>query len=494
MDDFVKSVPDAEQAIEIYNTLRATLARGGFHLTKWISNCEQTMTSIDQADKSPSSSKTFEAEPTSPSILVLQWNVDADNLEVCRGMQKEIPVKVTQRAVLSYVSAVFDPLGIVTPFTIRMRLLLKSIWKENGQSWNKELNEEDRHEFKKWASEMIHVNKMALKRTYFESSVNKVDLHIFSDASLEAMCMVAYLRKQENGEVAFVIGKGRVAPIRNLTVAKLEMQAAVFGVGLRELILEEHDIEVDRIIQWTDSTTVLQWLHASNNKQPVFVANRSAEILENSSIDQWRHDEGKLNLADIGTRGMTVEAVKESEWLIGPAWLTETENAWPKAPEKLQFSIREEPEPVIEAAVMEPAFKWEIFGSFKKMIRVLSYCFIGRKKKSEEIMVVGELNASKLAVLKRCQKESFHDAYERIYKGQPLSTSDQLNKLSPFLGKNGLQRVQCQLQHSKSSYEIKHPTLLSAKHYVVIKLIEDAHQANFHETTEYVRSVLGQEY
>ena len=86
MDDFVKSVPSAEQAIEIYNKLRAMLERGGFHLTKWISNCEQTMTSIDQADKSPSSSKTFEAEPTSPSILGLQWNVDADNLEVCRGM------------------------------------------------------------------------------------------------------------------------------------------------------------------------------------------------------------------------------------------------------------------------------------------------------------------------------------------------------------------------------------------------------------------------
>ena len=94
-----------------------------------------------------------------------------------------------------------------------MRLLLKSIWKENGQSWDKELNEENRHEIKKWASEMIHINQMALKRTYFESGVNKVDLHIFSDASLEAMCMVAYSRKQENGEVAFVIGKCRGAPI-----------------------------------------------------------------------------------------------------------------------------------------------------------------------------------------------------------------------------------------------------------------------------------------
>ena len=446
MDDFVKSVPSAEQAIEIYNKLRAMLERGGFHLTKWISNCEQTMTSIDQADKSPSSSKTFEAEPTSPSILGLQWNVDADNLEVCRGMQKEIPVKITQRAVLSHVSAVFDPLGIVSSFTIKMRLLLKSIWKENGQSWDKELNEENRHAFEKWASEMIQVNQMVLKRTYFESGVNKVDLHIFSDASLEAMCMVAYLRKQDNGEVTFVIGKCRVAPIRNMTVAKLEMQAAVFGVRLRELISEEHDIEVDQIVHWTDSTTVLQWLHASNNKQPVFVANRVAEILENSTVDQWRHVEGKMNPADIGTRGMTVEAPKESEWLTGPAWPTETEDAWPKAPERLQFSIREEPEPVMEATVMEPAFEWERFRSFKK-IRVLSYCLRWKKKNSGEILTVEELNAAKLAILKRCQRESFHDAYEKNYKGQPLSASDQLNKLSLFLDENGLLRLHGRLQH-----------------------------------------------
>ena len=96
--------------------------------------------------------------------------------------------------------------------------------------------------------------------------------------------------------------------------------------------------------------------------------------------------------------------------------------------------------------------------------------------------------------MKRCQKESFHDAYEKISKGQPLSASDQLNKLSPFLDENGLLRLHGRLQHSRSSYEVKHPILLSAKHYVVIKLIEDAHRTNFHEGTEYVRSVLRQEY
>ena len=181
------------------------------------------MTSIDQADKSPFSSETFEAELTSPSILGLQWNVDTDNLEVCRVMQKEIPIKITQRAVLFHVSAVFDPLEVVSPFIIRMRLLLKSIWKENVQSWDKKLNEENRHEFKKWASGKIHVNQMVLKRTYFEPGVSKVDLHISSDASLEAMRMVAYLRKEGKGKVTFVIGKSGVAPIRNITVAKLEM-------------------------------------------------------------------------------------------------------------------------------------------------------------------------------------------------------------------------------------------------------------------------------
>ena len=90
---------------------------------------------------------------------------------------------------------------------------------------------------------------------------------------------------------------------------------------------------------------------------------------------------------------------------------------------------------------MEPAIKWERFVSFKKMIRVLSYCLRWRKKKSAGILTVEELTAAKLAVLKRCQKESFHDAYEKIYKGQPLSASDQLNKLSPFLDENGLLRL-----------------------------------------------------
>ena len=64
--------------------------------------------------------------------------------------------------------------------------------------------------------------KWSLK-TYFQSGVNKIDLHTFSIASLDALSKIAYLWKQENGERTFVIGKCRVAPIRNMTVYMLEM-------------------------------------------------------------------------------------------------------------------------------------------------------------------------------------------------------------------------------------------------------------------------------
>ena len=83
----------------------------------------------------------------------------------------------------------------------------------NEQSWEKEVNEAERHEFKQLASQITHVNQNGPQKNQFESAVNKVYLHIFSDASLEAMCMVAYLREPENREITFLIRKCRKAPM-----------------------------------------------------------------------------------------------------------------------------------------------------------------------------------------------------------------------------------------------------------------------------------------
>ena len=112
IDDFLKSVRNPQEAIEIYQRVRDILIEGGFNLTKWITSDDEVKSQIPEADRSTIVVKTFEAELQSSSILGLNWNVDTDSLIVCRGTEQEVPAKITQRIVLSFVSAVFDPLGI----------------------------------------------------------------------------------------------------------------------------------------------------------------------------------------------------------------------------------------------------------------------------------------------------------------------------------------------------------------------------------------------
>ena len=90
--------------------------------------------------------------------------------------------------------------------------------------------------------------------------------------------------------------------------------------------------------------------------------------------------------------------------------------------------------------------------------------------------------------------ESFGPTYQVLAAGKPMAASDHLNKLSPFMDYQNLMRLKGRLRHADASYEMKRPILLSAKHPIVRKLIEDAHENNYHEGTEYVRSILQQNY
>ena len=137
MDGFVWSENDEDVTVKLLSDLQSCLKTCGFELKKWITNSEEMRKVIPEDLRSTALIKTFEIEPLNSSILVLKWNVDGDTLDVSRGPQKILREMVTQRAVLSHVSSVFDPLGLFAPFTMSMRILLKNIWKCNGQEWDK---------------------------------------------------------------------------------------------------------------------------------------------------------------------------------------------------------------------------------------------------------------------------------------------------------------------------------------------------------------------
>ncbi len=205
MDDFVKSVKGSEAGVAIYEDLKAVLPKGGFQLKNWLSSSHEVMENIAIEDKSAELTETIEAEPLTSSFLGLQWNVGRDTLEICRGPQKTIPMKITQRVILSFVSSVFDLLGMFSPYTMRMRILLKGIWTTQGQSWDEEVPESAREQFRDWAEEMQMLKDTALPRQYFTEDIEKVQLHVFSDASFEAMCIVAYLRAETEEGVRLLL-------------------------------------------------------------------------------------------------------------------------------------------------------------------------------------------------------------------------------------------------------------------------------------------------
>ena len=113
------------------------LCLGGLKLTKFISNDIGLLRQLShQSD--PNGSKplgTSEVESSS-YILGLKWDHQHDTLVVSRGINFDVPTKVTQRIVLSTVAKVFDPLGLVVPFTVGARLFLKEIWRSQGQQWD----------------------------------------------------------------------------------------------------------------------------------------------------------------------------------------------------------------------------------------------------------------------------------------------------------------------------------------------------------------------
>ena len=118
---------------------------------------------------------------------------------------------------------------------------------------------------------------------------------MFGDSSQDIFSAVAFLRArvktptgEEKTELAFVLGKARVAPMKVMTVPKLELQAALLAARLKKEITQALTVTVNQVFMWTDCATVLQW-NNSNEKQSIFVANRFCEILQYTSVDQWSH-------------------------------------------------------------------------------------------------------------------------------------------------------------------------------------------------------------
>ena len=135
-----------------------------------------------------------------------------------------------------------------------------------------------------------------------------VQLHLFGDALEKVFSAVNYIRyTSPDGRihVSFVIAKSRIACLKQLSIPRLEFQAALLAVRLADTAKRELDLHISDTIFWSDSKIVLRYISDENRRFYAFVANRVSEIQGSSEYSQWRYYvPTDLNPADDCTRGL----------------------------------------------------------------------------------------------------------------------------------------------------------------------------------------------
>ena len=148
---------------------------------------------LEPGSNAPTEVKEIPNTEDSSHVLGLKWNHSTDTLVVSRGTKPDVKPNVTQRVVPSLVSAVYDPIGLVAPYTVKARLLLKDIWRLNGQQWDDELPPDLVTKFLAWSKELPTLNYITIPRAYFVGNIEALELHLFGDSSQEVFSAVAFL-------------------------------------------------------------------------------------------------------------------------------------------------------------------------------------------------------------------------------------------------------------------------------------------------------------
>ncbi|XP_065059138.1 uncharacterized protein LOC135686755 [Rhopilema esculentum] len=524
-DDLSTSVNTVEEATSVCLNAKQIYGEGNFNLRKWNSNskelaeillsCDVNSNGVplggvrreDESYTKLSFGKFEELErPVEQKVLGLNWNTDLDLITLKFGgvVGCGNSLEPTKRSVLITAAKMFDPLGLISPITLKAKLLFQELCllKTN---WDDELNQEHTRIWKRWLLDLDKTNSIAVQRYMFAEGkeiIYNIDLHGFADASTKALgaCVYAVYTTESGVKLStLVTGKSRVAPVKGISIPRLELTAAEILAKLMFRVKEslEGSLVIGKKYYWTDSLNALYWINTTKDLKQ-FVDNRVNKIKCCSLPREWRFTPGVDNPADIASRGAYASSLEGNEkWFQGPAWLRLPEHTWPPSPEKFEpgKDALIETKPNCEFTLLtkletngnlSTVIDVRNFSNYNKLLRVTALVmrFIDNLKAKvrgsevtvngsndyEGIITVGDVdNTRKLWILEIQRYITSDKRY-----------GDWEKNLGLFVDAEGIVRCKGRFRNSEMAYGEKYPAILPKDHDVTKLVVMDCHRGVLH--------------
>jgi len=165
-----------------------------------------------------------------------------------------------------------------------------------------------------------------------ERNLQDCEVQVFGDASERAYGTVIYLKSIIDNAVTvrLIYSKARLAPIKRVTLPRLELLAALIATRLLRYFCQATEYDISKATPWSDLTIALAWGRGDPKSWKTFVCNRVTQILEYTAPSQWRHCPGSENPADILSHALHAHDLTTSTtWWNGPVWIRGAPDNWP---------------------------------------------------------------------------------------------------------------------------------------------------------------------
>lgn len=454
VDNLVTGTQTVKDSLEVYKTAKESFKNISMNLRDWNSNSKEFKNQIPQQDLDKRTDKV--------KILGIEWDLLSDTLKLSPNYNTSIEDSSTKRGILKVIASIYDPCGFVAPMILPAKLLLQELWKKKFK-WDDLLCDEF---LKKWQLillELQDIKEVTVPRLYSGrdgkdvSKQMKYELHCFSDASMQAYAAVVYLRayneSEDRSDVSFVLGKSRLAPIKDkkdLQIPRLELLGALIGSRLINYVTKYMRLPVTARYLWIDSEIVLNWL-MSEKLLPPFVSNRINEIKLSQDLI-LRYVPTKNNPADGATR--PTDSVRSNTiWLSGPEFLKCNADKWPK--------------------------------DFKRT-PVPTHTHTETSAVGEDLLDRNKCSEQNLEILK-LQEEHFPKEVQGI-------KTDLARSLFLFKDELGLLRCGGRFQNTDWTDEKKYPILLPTNTEFTTKIVEAAHKDNYHVGVGHTLAIIRGKY